>query len=195
MVVRKPTIPLSLVPNHLRVATEEYEFRQIWALRAGEYMPLYPAVTYFQDDIYDGNACVLYGQDQHGTVTSTGRIVFDGPLGLPADEIIQPEIDKLRSQGLRVAESSKFAISPAARGILPLYFYTYYEIAVRYEIDSLIFIIRDKNVKLYQKTTQAKILLDDIGYHYGTQFRFSLLECRVQEVIPTFLQHWGELTL
>lgn len=191
MVIRKPTVQLSFVPSHLHCATEEYEFRKIWELREQEYSRLYPAMAHFRDDIYDGDACVFYSESASGTLTSTGRIVFDGPLGLPADEFIKPEIDKLRSQGLKIAELSKFAIAQGAKGILPVYFYTYYEIAVSYGIDSLIFIIRDKNIGLYQKTTQAKVLLNDIGYHYGTNFRFALLECRVQEATPTFLQYWG----
>lgn len=191
MVIRKPTVQLSFVPSHLQFATEEQEFRKVWELREKEYRRLYPAVAHFQDDVYDSNACVLYSENGCGVLTSTARIVFDSPLGLPADELIKPEIDKLREQGLRVAEASKFAITKDAQGILPFYFYTYYEVAVSYGIDSLIFIIRDKNIGLYQRTAQAKVLLSDIGYCYGTNFRFALLECRVQEVTPTFLQYWG----
>lgn len=195
MVIRKPTVQLSFVPSHLQCATEEHEFRKIWELREQEYSRLYPAMAHFRDDIYDGEACVLYSESESGILTSTGRIVFDGSLGLPADELIKPEIDKLREQGLRVAEISKFTITKEARGILPFYFYTYYEIAASYGIDSMIFIIRDKNVQLYQKTARARILLNDIGYHYGTHFCFALLECRVKEVTPTFLRYWGEHAL
>lgn len=191
MQVLAPTIKLSLVPNYLKIATTEQEFQHIWQLRQAEYSSRYPAINYFKDDVYDANACVLYSQNKDGKYISTGRIVLDSVLGLPADELIKPEVDKLRQQGLIIAESSKFAINREARGALPWYFYTYCEICVAYGIDSLIFIIWDKNVGLYQKTAGAKVLVQDIGYHYGTAHKFSLLECRVQEVIPTFLQYWG----
>lgn len=193
MQVMMTELALSQVPERLKIATTEVEFKAVWKLREAEYSKLYPGVTHFKDDAYDGTACVLYSQNQAGELTSTGRIAFDGPFGLPADEIVKPAIDKLRQQGLVVAESSKFTITREARGILPAYFYTYYEIAAGYGIDSLIFIIRDKNVSLYQKTAGANILLDDIGFTYGTGYRFSLLECRVQKVIPTFLKFWGEI--
>lgn len=190
---RKPhDLQLSLVPSQLKIAESIGDFEAISKVRAQQY-GIYPSVTHNQDDTYDKNACVLYSQNSQGEVTSTGRIVFDSPLGLPADQLIKAEIDKLRQQGLVVAESSKFAITREARGILPAYFYTYYEIAAAYGIDSLIFIIRNKNVGLYQKTAGAQVLVDDIGYQYGTHYRFSLLECRVQVVIPTFLKFWGDI--
>lgn len=183
---------LSLVPSQLKIAQSINDFEAINKVRAQQY-GIYPSVTHNQDDTYDQYACVLYSQNNLGEVTSTGRIVFDSPLGLPADKLIKTEVDKLRQQGLVVAESSKFAITREARGILPAYFYTYYEIAAACGIDSLIFIIRDKNVGLYQKTAGAQVLVDDIGYQYGTGYKFSLLECRVQVVIPTFLKFWGEV--
>lgn len=60
---------------------------------------------------------------------------------LPADSLIKPEIDKLREKGLRLAESSKLAINRTAKGILPYYFYTYYELSAAYNIDSIVFIM------------------------------------------------------
>ena len=191
MQVMKSDWTLRYVPKPLKVATTKKEFKKVWGLREAEYSKLYPGVTHFKNDRFDHNACVLYSQNQKGEVVSTGRIAFDGPGGLPADELIKPEINKLRKKGLVVAESSKFTINPKAKGILPYYFYSYYEIAAKRNIDSMIFIIPDKNVRLYQKTAGAKILLKDIGYSYGTDAKFSLLECRVKEIIPTFLQYWG----
>lgn len=182
---------LSQVPKYLRVATTEEEFREIWKLRQAEFARAYPGLTEFSDDVHDGYACVLYSQNEKGQIVSTGRIAFDGPLGLPADKIIKSEIDRLRNSGLKVAELSKFAISRAGWGVLPYYFYTYYEIAAAYKIDSVIFISRDRYVGVYQKTAGAKILLNDIGYNYGTNFKFSLLECRLSEMTPILLSHWG----
>lgn len=191
MQVMYPAVTLSQVPKYLRVATTEEEFREIWKLRQAEFGKLYPACTHFEDDIHDGYSCVLYSQNESGIMTSTGRIAFDGPMGLPADSFIKYELDKLRDKGLRIAESGKFAINREAKGILPYYFYSYYEIAAAYKIDSVIFVIRDKNVGLYKKTAGAKILIEDIGYQYGTNFKFSLLECRLEEMVSLFLENWS----
>lgn len=180
MQVLKPSVALSRVPEALKVATAETEFREIWQLREAEYSKHYPGVTYFRDDVYDGCACVLYSQNNAGKLISTGRVAFDGPFGLPADEIIKPEVDKLRRQGLVIAEVSKFAIAREARGILPTYLRAYCEIAVAYGIDSLIFIIRDKNVSLYEKLVNAKVLLADVGHSYGTSHTFSFLAMNVK---------------
>lgn len=191
MQVMYPAVTLSQVPKYLRVATTEEEFREIWKLRQAEFSKLYPACTHFEDDAHDGYACVLYSQDSSKGIISTGRIVFDGPLGLPADLIIKEEIDKLRNKKIRLAEFSKFVISHDARGLLPRYFFTYYEIAMAYNIDSVVFIIRNKNVKLYVQTIGARILIEDVKYNYGTNYVFSLLEWPIKEVKDIFLKNWS----
>jgi len=179
------------LPEKLKVADTEEEFRKVWQLREIEFRKRYPSVTAFKNDVYDVNACVLFGQNTSGKVTSTGRIAFDGRFGLPADEVTKEELDKLRDKGLTLAESGKFTITPEAKGIMPLYFTAYLKIAVESGIDSVIFTTRDKNVRLHQRTMAARVLLPDIGYSYGTNFKFSLLECRISEIIPTYLEHWG----
>ncbi|HPE60755.1 MAG: hypothetical protein KDI15_02520 [Thiothrix sp.] len=184
-------LTLSWVPEPLRVASEDTEFRHIRQLRQREFGRLYPAVVHTADDIHDAQACVLYGQSLTGRFTSTGRMVFDGPQGLPADALVRPEIDRLRNQGLVVAESGKFVITREAGNMLRFYLHTYLELAQSCGVDSIIFIIRAKNVDLYRTTTCSRVLLADIGYHYGTSFRFALLECRVKEAAPTYRHYWG----
>lgn len=182
----RPLLPVE-VPRPLKVATSETPMGKIWKLRESEFGRLYPGVTRF-NDIYDEYACILYSENDEGDITSTGRLVLDGEVGLPADEIIKPEVDRLRSQGLRIAEPSKFAISRQAQGLLPLYLRTYYGFAARCGINSLIFIIRDKNVSFYEKAFDARVLKADVGYTYGTQYRFSLLECEIKKNNPAFMQ-------
>jgi hypothetical protein len=181
---------LSQVPKHLSIATTEQELRDIWHLRHAQYSPLYPDVKDFENDKYDQFACVFYSRNNEGEIISTGRIAFDGPIGLPADSLIKPEIDKLREKGLRLAESSKLAINRTAKGILPYYFYTYYELSAAYNIDSIVFIIRDRYIGAYTKSTGARIIVDDIGYTYGTNYKFSLLEWRIKEMGEIFLKNW-----
>lgn len=185
----------STVPEHLKIATKEQEFQKIWARREIEFTKYYPALTHihFQDDVYDANAYVLYSESEEGEIISTGRLVFDGVFGLPADEVIHGEVDKLRHQGLRVAESSKLAIASAKHGIhiLPFYFYTYYEIAVQYQIDSVIFVMATQHIQAYKRFVDVNILVDDIGYSYGTQKTFALLECRILETAATISKRMG----
>lgn len=196
MQVMQPFFIPSTVPKHLKIATKENEFQKIWARREIEFTKYYPALTHehFQNDIYDANAYVLYSENPEGEIISTGRLVFDGTFGLPADQVIKDEVDKLRQQGLKIAESSKLAIASTKHGthILPFYFYTYYEIAVQYQIDSVIFIMCNQHIQAYKRFVDVSILVDDIGYSYGTQKTFSLLECRILETAPTILKRLGD---
>ncbi len=179
---------LSKVPKYLKRAQSSAELNEIWALRNQTYGKYYLGVSDSDNDTFDQQSWVLYNQNRDKKITSTGRIVFDSPMGLPADEIIKPAIDTLRHQGLTLAEPSKFAISREARGILPSYLLTFYEIAQSAGIDSLIFIIRDKNVGLYQRIVDANVLVADVGYSYGTNYCFSLLECKIEKQLPSYFK-------
>lgn len=187
-VKRTKKMSLSKVPRFLQIADKPGELRRIWRLRNAEYGKRYMGFSDSQSDHFDPSSCVLFSQAETGDVLSTGRVVIDSPLGLPADEIIKPAIDTLRSRGLVLAEPSKFAISRKAGNILPLYLLTIYEIGLSLGIDSLIFIIWDKNVGLYQRIVDANVLVPDVGYSYGTDNRFSLLECKIQEELPYYFK-------
>jgi hypothetical protein len=188
----KPSLALSRVPGLLNIATSEDTLHKIWELREVEYSKLYPEVTCFQDDVYDQEACVLYSAKETGEVISTGRVAFDGELGLPADELVKPAVDQLRASGKVIAEPSKFAISREAQGALPSYLLTYYEIGITHSIDSLVFICRSKSNRFYEKAVGANVLVKDIGYSYGTNEPFSFLEWDVKRSKPFLEKFIGE---
>jgi hypothetical protein len=152
----------------LKVVNEGTDIKKIWRLRQSEYGKHYPAMN---DDI-----------------TSTGRLVLDTDLGLPADEIILHEINLLRKKRGAIAEPSRFAISEAARGILPTYLRTYYRLARENAINSLIFITRDKNIGFYRRALGANLVCKDVGYNYGTDYKFSLLEWEIKANDPIYSQ-------
>lgn len=191
MNVKKSSLTLSKVPKYLTIATTEEELKNIWELRNNEYSKLYPGVTAANDDEYDKDSYILFSKNDTGKIISTGRLVFDGKSGLPADKILKPEIDRLRQKGLKIAESSKLAISKDASGILPFYFFTYYEICIQRNIDSVIFITWNKRIPSYKKYVAAKVLVEDIGYSYGTKHTFSLLECPIKKAAPTIMKYMG----
>lgn len=188
----KPSVALSRVPDILNIASSEAKLHKIWELREIEYSKHYPGVTCFQDDVYDQDACVLYGENDEGEVVSTGRVAFDGGFGLPSDELVKPVVDQLRETGKVIAEPSKFAISRQAQGALPSYLLTYYELGVVHGINSLVFICRSKSNRFYQRAVGATVLLDDIGYSYGTHEPFSFLEWDIAKSKPFLSKYIGE---
>lgn len=176
------------IPQPLKMVHEGTDIKKIWRLRQSEYGKYYPAMNDAANDAYDEYACILYSEDETGDITSTGRLVLDSEMGLPADEIIHEEINSLRRRRGSIAEPSRFAISDSARGILPTYLRTYYKLARENSINSLIFITRDKNIGFYRRALGANLIRKDVGYNYGTDYHFSLLEWEIKANDPIYSQ-------
>ena len=174
------------ISQPLKVVHEGTDLAKIWQLRQSEYGKYYPTMHDAANDAYDDYSCILYSEDETGDITSTGRLVLDSERGLPADEIIHEEINLLRRHRGRIAEPSRFAISNSARGILPTYLRTYYQLARENSINSLIFITRDKNIGFYRRALSANLIRKDVGYHYGTDYCFSLLEWEIKANDPIY---------
>lgn len=175
------TIPRSCITKKLEISTSKHEEQKIWQFRNAEYNKHYTEFSCNDDDNFDADAIILYSKNQQGNVVSTGRIVFDSLQGLPADAIIKNEVDRLRGQGLILAELSKLAISEEARGMLSSYIESFYQVSLQKNVDSLIFICKSKSAVIYKRLVGAKILIKNIQYSYGTSFTFSLLEWRIKE--------------
>ena len=183
---------LKHVPNNVNVLTSWKRIKEIEQLRRSQFKK-YPQGGKAIDQ-FDQVSCILIGKNKQDEITSTGRIVFDSPMGLPAEKLVKAEVNKLRNQGLVIAELSKFAIAPEARGILRNYLWAYYEIGIKMGIDSYISINPSKDVNVYKKIYAARVLLPDIGYSYGTKGTFSLMEYKLKEVKPC-LSKWLKETL
>ena len=180
-------VELAQIPNSISIFNPSVKLQEIKSLREGQFEK-YPEGG-DPIDKFDLDAFILTGNNAKGELTSTGRIVFDSPLGLPADKYVKTAIDKLRKKNLVIAELSKFAITSEAKGMLRHYLKAYYEIAVALGIDSYISINPSKDVSVYKKIYAAKVLIEDIGYSYGTANTFTLMEYKIQDVKPC-LSHW-----
>ena len=165
----------------IKVANSEQELDRIWDARDEMFSTKYPVISSRDTDQYDLNACVLFSQNDQGVVTSTARIVLDSELGLPFMEHVPRNKLGSHLRSRHFAEPSKLAISPSAKGLLPLYMRSFYEIATGLNIESLIFICEAKKVGFYEKVVDGVVLIEDIGFGYGTNRCFSLLEWRLAD--------------
>ncbi len=59
---------------------------------------------------YAPRTFTLLAEDLSGNEAGTVSLVFDGPAGLPSDEIYRPELDQLRAKGRRLVEVVRLAI-------------------------------------------------------------------------------------
>jgi len=183
-------VEIAKVSNDIRIINPSSTLQDVRLLREKQFKK-YPNGGDTIDK-FDLNSFILTGYNSKETLTSTGRIVFDSSFGLPADKYAKKEIDKLREENLVIAELSKFAIAPEAKGMLRSYLKAYYEIAVSLGIDSYVSINPSKDVNIYKKIYAARVLVKDIGHSYGTNNTFSMMEYKIKEVKPCLAAWLGE---
>ena len=76
----------------------------------------------------------LIAENHHGKIVGTITLVFDSPIGLPADDLYKEEIEQLRNKGCKICEIISFGVSDAVRGsvkILSILYYSAYLLAWR----------------------------------------------------------------
>jgi SAM-dependent methyltransferase len=182
------------LPDGLHIATSKTQIRRIERFREAIFKALYPGMGDFRDDAHDAASLILYSENHQGDISGTVRIVFDGLLGLPADEYAREHLDKHRKMGVRLAELSRFAIAKEAgeRGLVALYYRAVYALCAENGIDSMIIIIQQKSVAFHKKRIGAQLLMDDIGHHYGRDdLQFSCMQWRIRETRQAFFKWTG----
>jgi hypothetical protein len=133
----------------------------------------------------------MYDSAANGTVTSTARLVFDNTVvGLPSDEHNAKVLNELRVSGKKLAELSKLVSSQATKsGVVKHYLRKTYELSTACGISSVIITCLARNASFYSKTTGSKTLVPDIGYRFGIDKSFSLLEWDIKNSKQP-LQKW-----
>jgi hypothetical protein len=105
----------------------------------------------------------LVTQNAQGGIEGTLTVVFDSPIGLPADELYQEEIDVLRNSGEQICEFVSLGISKNAKSpfkILACLFYCAYVLAWRQkESSALVVTVNPQHEDFYCR----KILFEKIG--------------------------------
>lgn len=182
----------SNVPETLKVAKTRIEFNKIWAFRKKEYGRVLPNITGFNNDKHDDYASVLFTENSDGDLTSTGRIVFDNPLGLPEENLVSNLIKGHRQAGLRLAEYGRVIIRDTGKDLLKEYFKAAYLIAINNNIDSIIVVSKQKDVPFYTKMIGAVLLSDDVGETFGGKDPYACVDWKISNTKPRFFS-WCNL--
>ncbi|MBT8371607.1 MAG: hypothetical protein KJO34_11635, partial [Deltaproteobacteria bacterium] len=76
----------------------------------------------------------IIAEDTKGEILGTLTLVFESPIGLPADELYKEKIDEFRAEGRKISEIISFGINETARSsvkILASLIYSGYLLALR----------------------------------------------------------------
>ncbi|MEZ5452571.1 MAG: hypothetical protein R3E93_07060 [Thiothrix sp.] len=177
----------SCLPSPLQLACSGPEVARTCHFRRNEYRKIYPKVQVTEHDPFNNHAYVLYTSDADGNISSTGSLVMDSAIGLPEDGLFPAVVDDYRRSGKRLMEIGRFVI----RGNLNLvkhYYKAAHAIAVRQGIDSLLMVIRQKDVLFHQKRLGAELLAEDVGEDFGSGQPFACMAWDVSKTTPAFLR-------
>ncbi len=184
-------LDLTNISPELQVAETRHEFEKIWAFRRRIYSILFPNITGFENDLYDRSAAVLFTEDATGNITSTGRLAFDGPQGLPEESLVHFLIKEHRNRGLKLAEYGRLIIEDDPRkGLIKNYYKSVYTIAVDNGVDSIIVVSKRKDLGFYQNMIGATVL-GDVNETFGGKQRYVCLEWKIYETKTRFLKWSG----
>jgi hypothetical protein len=102
----------------------------------------------------------LVAQNLKGEIGGAITLVFDSPIGLPADELYNEEIDEFRDTGRKICEIISFGLNEAVRGsvkILAILYYSAYLLAWRKEkATDFIITVAARHEKFYCHTMKFK---------------------------------------
>ena len=109
------------------------------------------------------DSTTFVAQDAQGCIEGALTVVFDSPIGLPADELYQEEIDAVRNSGRPICEFVSLGIRDTAKSpfkILACLFYCAYVLAWRKKKSSaLIITVNPQHEDFYCR----KVLFEKIG--------------------------------
>lgn len=166
----------------------------IWTARQTVYNELYPEVKTFDNDPHDSSACVIYTRTKTGEISSTARIAFDGPLGIPEKNLVPALIEQLTSNNLQFAELGRFVIDDAARGVLPNYFRAFYQLGNQFGVDIYVMFVRHKWVCLYERLMRAQFI-ENIEENFGSDSPYAVMTWNLKDTTPRFFSWCGAKSL
>lgn len=164
---------------------EQKTLQHVWAARQGVYNKIYPGVTTFENDPHDSSACVIYTRTITGEISSTARIAFDGPLGIPEQNLVPDLIEQFRGNGVQFAELGRFVIDDAARGVLSNYFRTFYHFGTQFGVDIYIMFVRHKWINFYARLMKAEVI-ENIEESFGSDSAYAVMTWRLKDTTPRF---------
>lgn len=186
------TLKLNTLPKGLKLAKTRAELDEIEKFREEIFSKDYPALDNYHSDPHDCYSIIMYTENDKGKITSTARLIFDNPIGFPADSYASNILNQYRRDGKIMIEASRLAISDQAKkGTIALYYGAFYAISVENDIDSVIVVISKNHLKFYMKRLDAKLLVDHLENMNGSGTEFACAEWELCKTSDQFLKWVG----
>ncbi len=187
------SVSTTRLPKGLKIVKTDAQMEKIEQFREKIFATDYPELGSFHNDLHDPFSIVMYTDNQQGEITSTARLIFDSPVGFPADEYAGDKLNFYRQNGKKMVEAGRLAISEQAgkEGSIAAYYKAFYELSAENKIDSVIVVINQNHVKFYRNRLGAKMLMDGLKNIAGSQFDYACMEWPLENTGTKFFQWAG----
>ena len=164
------------------------QLSEIISFRNESYTKHFPELSLDGQDPFDLQSITFFTRDKNNAITSTARFVIESSWGLPEDSLLKAEIDPLRAEGRNLASIGRFVNNHCDVQLLREYYRVFYVTAKLLSIDSIVLLVRNKELKFYQNRVGAQIIKTSTGRDYGGAHEFSGVLWHINETKRPFVQ-------
>lgn len=182
---------ISRLPKGLKVAKTQRDIERVEKFREEIFSKDYPALSNYHNDPHDAFSIIMYTENDDRIITSTARLIFDNPIGFPADDYANDILNKYRKKGIKMVEAGRLAISDEAKGAISLYYESFFALSVENNINSVIVVINKTHLNFYRNRLRAKVLVNNIENMNGSGLNFACVEWKLNKTSNRFFKWVG----
>ncbi|GAA6168278.1 N-acyl amino acid synthase FeeM domain-containing protein [Sessilibacter corallicola] len=178
---------VSNIEEDVCITLNDSTLRDVKNLRKLGLSGIYPEMD-IDNDPYDRFGLTLYKRNKNGALCFTVRLTFDGPLGLPESEFLQP----LKAQGRRFVELGRLVITSQKIDDLKLLYRSCYKIAMATGHDSIVMAMKPKDISFHERLMGVLVVCDDMKVDYGGPYSLACVVWKLEETKDKFF-NWAQL--
>ena len=175
----------------VEIVRDELTLKKVWGFRERIYSAMYPKIKAFQNDPYDKFSWVLCTEDDKGEILSTARLAVDHECGLPDEKLMEKHVANRREEGCKMAELGRFIIVGKNNSLLKAYYRAFYTISYLANIDSIMMVMKRKDVSFHKRMMSVNVLEETIGPRFGSHHEYACVEWKVRDTQDSFYRWCG----
>lgn len=182
---------LDFIKKPIKLAKTNQDLNKVKKLRIQTCQDDHPDVRKFHNDGMDEKSYLLYACDKNNNITSTARLLPDSKDGFPAQSMFPKSVERIRSEGKRIAELGRLVINENKRKFFRLYYKAIYDIALHEGIDIVLMIMKIKNIHSHRNIMTIEVLSKNMGVSWDQeQAKLALVAWDIKAKQPDLFYKW-----
>lgn len=187
------SVKTTRLPEGLKIAKTQKDIERVEKFRKKIFSVDYPDLKNYHNDPHDVFSIIAYTENEKAEIIGTSRLIFDSPMGFPADDYASEILNEHRNNGVKMVEAGRLAISEEGRknGVITLHYEFFYSMSVENDIDLVIVVINENHVKFYLNRLGARVLAENIENMNGSGWTFACVEWNLNKTSDRFFKWVG----